>query len=329
MRMIEQRKLGKKGFKVSEVGLGCWQLGGDWGSSLEKRAAFAILEESLSNGVTFLDTANIYGGGRSEALIGEFLQAHGATVRLATKFGRGDVYPDRYSLQNLRDSVQASCQRLRVAQLDLLQLHCVPLAVLQQGSIFDWLRQLQAEGCIGHFGASVETVEEGLLCLEQPGLTSLQVIFNCFRQKIVTELLPQSAAAGVGVIVRLPLASGLLSGKFTAETTFLAKDHRHYNRDGACFSVGETFAGLPFEKGVALADALKAFVPAGMSLSQFALRWILDHAAVSTVIPGASRPEQVKSNASASALSALPDAVHRQIGEFYVAQVQPHIRGPY
>lgn len=326
---MKQRKLGKNGFKVSEVGLGCWQIGADWGSPIGRDVAFAILSEAFASGMTFLDTANVYGGGRSESLIGEFMRAHQVSPRVATKFGRGDVYPDQYTEANMRESVQASLARLGVGRLDLLQLHCVPTRVLAEGVIFDWLRKLQAEGLIAHFGASVETVEQGLICLEQSGLLSLQVILNCFRQKPVTDLLPQAAKAGVGVVVRLPLASGLLSGKFSASTSFAAEDHRNYNRDGNRFNVGETFAGLPFEEGVELADALKDIIPSGMTMAQFALRWILDHDAVSSVIPGASDPAQARSNALASTMDPLPAALHEQLHRFYTSRVHGNIRGGY
>tara|TARA_R100000027_G_scaffold51432_1_gene40155 strand:- start:3044 stop:4030 length:987 start_codon:yes stop_codon:yes gene_type:complete len=326
---MKKRLLGESGFEVSEVGMGCWQIGANWGSAIDRETAFAILSESFDQGVTFFDTANVYGDGRSESLIGEFIKAEGIQPRIASKFGRGPVFPDNYSEKSLRESVQGSLSRLGVDRLDLLQLHCVPINVLQDGAIFDWLRKLQAEGLIAHFGASVETVEEGLLCMKQEGLLSLQVIFNCFRQKLITELFPGAQANGTGIIVRLPLASGLLTGKFTQATTFRDDDHRNFNRDGAQFNVGETFAGLPFEKGVELADELKAYVPENMSMVQFALRWILDHEAVSTIIPGASSPSQAHGNASASNLEALPEELHRQIREFYTAEVHEHIRGAY
>ena len=185
-------------------------------------------------------------------------------------------------------------KRLGLDRLDLLQLHCIPMAVLRKGEIFEWLRRLQQEGLIKHFGASVETEEEGLLCIEQEGLLSLQVIFNIFRQKLISELLPRAKSNGIGIIARLPLASGLLSGKLTLDRTFAESDHRYFNRDGQNFNVGETFAGLPYEKGVELADMLKEFIPAGMAMVQLALRWILGHDAVSAIIPGASSPEQAK-----------------------------------
>ncbi|WP_438865260.1 aldo/keto reductase [Neptunicella sp.] len=324
------RALGQPGFTVSEVGLGCWQLGGDWGQDFSQQQAFSILEAALESGVSFLDTADVYGGGKSEQLIGQFLQQTDRQVKVATKFGRGgDVFPDNYTEQALREGVEASIQRLGVESLDLVQLHCVPTEVLRDGAIFDWLRNLKQQGLIQHFGASVETVEEGLICLEQQGLLSLQVIFNLYRQKLVKELLPQAKDKGVGIIVRLPLASGLLSGKFTTDTRFHESDHRNFNQNGECFNVGETFAGLPFNKGVELTEQLKQYAPAGVSMAQLALRWILDHDAVSTIIPGASSADQAQANAAISALPPLSDELHLALSDFYHAQVHQHIRGQY
>jgi aryl-alcohol dehydrogenase-like predicted oxidoreductase len=324
------RKLGNGGIATGEIGLGCWQLGGGWGDPVETDTALDILAASVENGVTFFDTADVYGGGRSERLIGEFLSTSSTPITVATKFGRnGDVYPDKYSETLLRQSVEASKQRLGVDALDLLQLHCIPTHVLRQGDIFDWLRRLQQEGQIRHFGASVESVEEGLICLEQEGLLSLQVIFNIFRQKLVQELFPHAHRRGVGIIVRLPLASGLLTGKFTAASRFSDTDHRNFNCDGQSFNVGETFAGLPFAEGVKLAETVKEWVPVGMTLTQMALRWILDHEAVSVVIPGASSPGQAADNASATQLPPLPPELHKALFDFYQAEIHPKIRGPY
>lgn len=329
---MKSRRLGKNGQEISEVGLGCWQLGADWSKSdtIDGQGATAILSAAVDHGVTFFDTANVYGNGRSETFIGQFLRQCPKTIFVATKFGRGDeVYPDNYSEAALRRSVDESLKRLGVERLDLLQLHCIPTEVLRDATVFDWLRALQQEGLIRHFGASVESVEEGHICLAQEGLHSLQVIFNIFRQKLATELLPQALARGVGIIVRLPLASGLLSGKFTANTTFAETDHRHYNRDGQHFNVGETFAGLPFEKGIVLMDMLKSYAPEGMTMAQMAMRWILDHEAVSTIIPGASSPDQAEANAAVSDLAPLPDELHQRLSQFYKDQVRDHIRGPY
>jgi aryl-alcohol dehydrogenase-like predicted oxidoreductase len=326
---MNTRKLGKEGYRIGEVGLGCWQFGGDFGD-MQEETAFAIMDAAVENGVNFFDTANVYGAGRSEALIGRFLKTCSSPITVATKFGRGDdVYPDNYSESTLRRSVEGSLERLGGERLDLLQLHCIPMEVLQKGEIFDWLRKLKEEGLIKQFGASVETVAEGLLCMEQPGLFSLQVIFNIYRQKIASELLPRAKSKGIGIIVRLPLASGLLSGKFTKNTTFASTDHRNYNRDGQFFNVGETFAGLPFGAGVELAGMIKQILPDGMSMVHLALRWILDHDAVSVIIPGASSPEQVKDNVAVSDISPLPDALHRVLSDMYLKNIHSQIRGPY
>ena len=327
---MKTRKLGKDGFAVSEVGLGTWQLGGDWGQDFSTEKAAEILAAAVETGVNFFDTADVYGDGQSEKFIGQFLSGTHQTVRVATKFGRGaNVYPASYSRDAMREAIEGSLSRLGVDALDLLQLHCIPTAELRKGDVFDWLRDFQSEGLIKTFGASVESVEEGLICLEQEGIQALQVIFNIFRQKLVTELLPQAEAKGVGIIVRLPLASGLLTGKFTQNTTFAAADHRNFNKDGASFNVGETFAGLPFEKGVELANTLKSYLPEGLTLTQLALRWILDHRAVSTVIPGASSPIQVRDNAIAADLRPLPEALHAQLAELYWSEIHEAVRGAY
>ncbi|AJR04375.1 aldo/keto reductase [Siansivirga zeaxanthinifaciens] len=328
---MNYRKLGLEGFEVSEVGLGCWQLGADWGQDISKETAFNILSEAEKNGITFFDTADVYGNGKSEIIIGEFLKTCKTPIRVATKFGRaGNAYPDKYTKTVLRQTVLESMERLGVASIDLLQLHCIPTPYLKDGAIFNWLRELKAEGLIKHFGASVETVEEGLICIEQEGLLSLQVIFNVFRQKLITELFPKAEAKGVGIIVRLPLASGLLTGKFTKETTFAEDDHRNFNRNGECFNVGETFAGLPFKKGLEFVETIKNNVlPSHLNMVQLALRWLLDHKAVSTIIPGASSVNQVISNASVSNLDALSEETHTALRDLYKSQIHQEIRGGY
>lgn len=326
---MNSRMLGKQGFSVSEVGLGCWQFGGDFGE-MDEKTAVSIMETAVESGVTFFDTADVYGKGRSEEYIGRFRTGCSAPLTVATKFGRGaGVYPDHYSEENLRKSIRASAQRLGMETLDLIQLHCIPTAVLRSGEVFDWLRRARRDGLIKAFGASVETVEEGLICLQQEGLLSLQVIFNIFRQKPLKELFPKAKASGVGIIVRLPLASGLLAGRYSATTVFAQTDHRNYNRDGQRFNVGETFAGLPFEKGVELTDRLKAMLPDGMSMAQMALRWLLDFDAVSVIIPGATSPDQARMNATISDLDPLPAVLHDKLKDFYRQHVQAHIRGPY
>lgn len=326
---MKHRTLGKHGFEISEVALGCWQIGSDWGSTEEANST-AILQSAIDHGVTFFDTADVYGNGLSEEVIGKFIKETGAHIKIATKFGRANgVFPNGYSEQALRDAVNASRERLGVDSLDLLQLHCIPTQVLRDGYIFDWLRTIKQEGLISEFGASVESVEEGLICLEQEGLCSLQVIFNVFRQKLVNELFPVAKEKGVGIIVRLPLASGLLSGKFTKETVFPENDHRNYNKNGDFFNVGETFAGLPFTKGIELVEQLKAMLPETLTTAQMSLRWILDHDAVSCIIPGASRPEHIARNTEISNIAPLSDVLMSALADFYNQEVKQHIRGAY
>lgn len=327
---MNYRELGNKGFEISEVGLGCWQLGSDWGTEIDKQTAFEILGTAIDNGITFFDTADVYGGGRSEELIGEFLKSTKAAIRVGTKFGRtSDVYPDNYTEQKLRACVDASRKRLDTDRIDLLQLHCIPTAELKKEVIFDWLRKLKNEGTIAHFGASVESEEQGLLCLEQEGIQSLQVIYNIFRQKLTTKLLPSAKAKGVGIIARLPLASGLLTGKFDRTSKFPENDHRNYNKDGKQFNVGETFAGLPFTKGVELSDELSKIAPLDISLTEMSLRWILDHDAITTIIPGASSPNHIADNAKISSLTSLPKELMQTLEDFYNARVKDSIRGVY
>jgi aryl-alcohol dehydrogenase-like predicted oxidoreductase len=327
---MQQRQMGPDGLTVPEIGLGCWQLGGGWGNDWNDDVAQQTLRTAIDAGVRFIDTADVYGDGASERSIGRFLAGRTDTdIVVATKLGRAGIYPDGYTRASLREATQRSLERLQVDALDLTQLHCVPTDVLRQGHVFDWLRELQQEGLVKRWGASVESVEEGMICLAQDGLTSLQVIFNIFRQKPAEVLFPRAAQRRVGIIVRLPLASGLLGGKITRATTFRADDHRHFNRDGAMFNVGETFAGLELERGITAIEQLAPLVPAGMTMAQMALRWVLDPPAVSVVIPGASRPDQVRANVDAAAVPPLPAALHEQLAGMYRAHVRDFIRGPY
>lgn len=324
---MKRRRLGKTGYEVSEIGLGCWQLGGDFGP-LGDDTANAILSKARELEVNFWDTADVYGGGLSESRIGGFRDKQG--VHVATKLGRNaDLFPNRtgYKRSKVKESLAGSLKRLGGDTLDLAQLHCIPTAMLRDGEIFNIMDDLRDEGLMRHYGASVETIEEGLLCLRHEGIATLQVIFNLFRQDAVRELLPAAEKANVGIIVRLPLASGLLSGKFGKNEQFAAQDHRSYNRDGQAFSVGETFSGLPFEKGVELVEELKGFVPKGMPLSHFALRWILDHPAVSTIIAGVSKPAQLEDNVAAAGRDPLEPELVEELRDWYERKVRPHVRG--
>ena len=305
-------------------------LGGGWGNDGDDGVAQRTLATAFETGVRFIDTAGVYGDGASERPIGRFLESHrDAGLVVATKLGRAGICPDGYTRASLREATERSLERLGVDSLDLTQLHCVPTEVLRAGHVFDWLRELQQEGLIRRWGASVELVEEGMICRDQPELASLQIIFNIFRQKPAAQLLPRAAAQGVGIIVRLPLASGLVGGKITRATTFRDDDHRNFNRDGAMFNVGETFAGLPLDTGIAATEQVAALVPENLTMAQVALRWILDHEAVSVVIPGASRPEQVRANVGAAAVAPLPEALHAALAAIYRDGVHDAIRGPY
>jgi aryl-alcohol dehydrogenase-like predicted oxidoreductase len=318
------------GIEVSEIGLGTWQLGGsDWGEVDEGRA-LNTLRAASDGGVNFFDTADVYGLGRSEEFIGRFLKEASKKPFVATKLGRfpDPGWPANFSLDSMRAHTEASLRRLGVEVLDLTQLHCIPTDVLRGGQVFESLRVLKREGKIRNFGVSVESDEEAFICLEQEGLASLQIIFNIFRQKPL-EFFDKAKSKGVALIVRLPLASGLLSGKFTRDTKFSETDHRSYNREGQAFNVGETFAGLPFEKGVELSEVLSAMKPEGLTMAQMALRWILDFDAVTVVIPGASNPQQARANVTASELPPLGEELHARLKEFYETQVANHIRGPY
>jgi len=320
---------------VSEVGIGTWQLGGaEWGDVPEEDA-LACLRAAADGGTTFIDTADIYGLGRSESLIGKFLAERKDRDRffIATKLGRHPEpgWPENFTKETITAHTEASLKRLGVEALDLTQTHCIPGEVMRDGEVWQHLRDLQAAGKIKAFGASVESMDEALLCLEQEGMASLQIIFNIFRQKPIEVLFDKAKEQGVALIIRLPLASGLLAGKFTKESIFGEKDHRNFNRDGDSFNVGETFAGLPFELGVDLADEIKAMLPTepAATMAQWALRWCLDFDAVSTVIPGASKPQQAADNAAASELPRFSCELHQQLDEFYQAKVQDNIRGKY
>ncbi|TWU22651.1 aldo/keto reductase [Bythopirellula polymerisocia] len=329
---MQHRKLGKTDLRVSEIGLGCWQLGGDFGA-MEDERALAILHEATRQGITFWDTADVYGAGLSESCIGRWCQEHcdqaGITrPTIATKVGRSsELFPDKYTKERVRASLTGSLGRLGSDSLDLVQLHCVPVDIIKQGDILGWLEDFQREGLIRHYGASVETIEEAMICLTQPGIATLQIIFNLFRQDAIKELFAAAQVAKVGIIVRLPLASGLLGGKMSASQQFAEEDHRNFNRDGQCFNVGETFAGLPFDKGIKLVEELRQLAPNDMPLGRFALRWILDHPAVSTIIVGASHPSQVAENAEASDATPLASELHEQLSAFYLDQIRPLVRG--
>jgi aryl-alcohol dehydrogenase-like predicted oxidoreductase len=325
---MEHRLIPATSSPVSAIGLGCWQLGAEWGRVSDEEAQ-RILRGALDAGITFFDTADVYGAGRSERRIGRFLRETGSRPFVATKLGRFPEpgWPWNFRPATIRRHVEASCARLGVEALDLVQLHCVPTEVLERGEAFETLRRLRDEGRIRAFGASVETFRQAELCLREPDCASLQVIFNLFRQEPREALFERCRRQGVALIVRLPLSSGLLSGRMTAATRFAADDHRSFNRDGAAFHVGETFTGLPLQEGLALVDELRAIAPAGVDLAAFAQRWILDHPAVTTVITGATRPAQVRTNAGVADLPPLPRALHARLAAWQRERVRPHLRG--
>jgi aryl-alcohol dehydrogenase-like predicted oxidoreductase len=323
---MNMRTLGRTGYEVSEIGLGTWQLGESFGA-LNDQTAEDILKTARKLDVNFWDTADVYGGGQSESRIGAFKDKKG--VYVATKLGRGSQFPGMkgYTRKAIKESLTGSLKRIGGETLDLAQLHCVPTDVLKDGEIFTIMDDLRDEGLMRHYGASIENVEEALICLKAPGIATLQIIFNLFRQDYATEVLPLAAKQNVGIIVRLPLASGLLSGKWTKETVFAEKDHRNFNRDGKFFNVGETFSGLPFEKGIEFADDLKQLVPKGLPLSQFALRWLLDHSAVSTIIAGVTKPSQLEANVAATKVDPIEPALMEELTDWYDRKVRKEIRG--
>lgn len=327
---MHYRTFGRERIEISEVGLGCWQIGGNW-AEVEESTAREILRTSLDRGINLLDTADVYGAGRSETIIGSYLGGKTDDLFIATKVGRGEgIYPDNYTADTIRPRIEDSLRRLKLEALDLVQTHCIPLEAMEEGSAYEVLRDLQKEGKILRFGASVETMEEANWAIDNiPDLYSLQIIFNVFRQKPISDLFDQAKAKQVGILARVPLASGLLTGKFTPESTFGEGDHRTFNKDGEAFNVGETFAGLPFPKGVELANQLKTMKESSIPMAQWALRWILDFEAVSTVIPGASKVSQVESNAATSSLESLSEDTHQELQEFYEHSIKDHIRGPY
>ncbi len=328
---MNTRSFGSDGVKVSEVGLGTWQLGGDCWGPISDETAMGVLHTAVDQGVTFIDTADVYGTGRSEQFVGRFLKERSEDLFVASKVGRfpDPGWPENFSFDVFERHTEASLRRLGVEALDLTQLHSIPMNYYQQGDVFDWLRRLKDKGKILRFGASVETMDEAQVCLQQEGLTSLQIIFNIFRQKPITAIFDEAKAKNVALIVRLPLASGLLAGKYSKQTTFADNDHRSFNRDGQRFNVGETFSGVEFDKGLELVNELVSWVPQEMTMAQMALRWVLDFDAVSVVIPGASSAQQAESNAAASELPPLDADLHAILDRFYSDRVARHIRGPY
>ncbi|GIP51381.1 MULTISPECIES: aldo/keto reductase [Paenibacillus] len=327
---MKYRTLGNTGLKISEVSFGTWGIGGDWGGS-DDAEALRGLDYAIGQGVNFFDTADVYGGGHAEELLAKATKGKEDEVHIATKFCRaGDIHdPRTYSEASIREYCERSLKRLQRERIDLYQIHCPPFEILKDGRVFEELDKLQAEGKIRHYGVSVETVEEGLFCLDVPGVKALQVIFNLFRQKPAEQLLPKAEQSGVGILVRLPLASGLLTGKFTKETTFNSNDHRNFNANGEAFNVGETFAGLPFAKGVELASGLSWIAEGRGDMARASMRWILDHPEVSCVIPGFKNVRQVEDNLGTLEVPSFTPEELERLRDYYLSQVAEHIRGAY
>lgn len=321
-----------KGHKISEIGLGTWQLGSaDWGV-VDEGAAFAILKAYTDAGGNFIDTADVYGMGVSETLIGRYLKTTNEQVFVATKLGRRqdspNGWPRNFGYDFMRRHIESSLEKLDTPSLFLEQLHCIPTEEMRSGKVFEHLRKFKDEGLIQYWGASVETAEEALICLEQEGIASLQIIFNLFRQHLAEEVLEKAGRKNVATIIRVPLASGLLTGKFNEQTKFDEQDHRNYNADGAAFNAGETFSGIEFNKGLHFAKQIGELLP-DERMAQWALRWILDHPQVTTVIPGASKVSQVENNVNATQLPPLSKDTHQQLRALYEGQIKQSIRGHY
>ncbi len=323
---MEQRRLGRTGRDVGVVGLGCWQLGADWGA-VSERDALAVLDAAVESGVTFLDTADVYGDGRSEQLIARFRAIRpDAPVTVATKAGRraSPHVADEYTAANLRAWIDRSRRNLRVETLDLVQLHCPPTAVYSRGAVFDALDALVDDGAIAAYGVSVETCAEAMEAILRPGVATIQIIVNALRLKPIDAVLPAARQAGVGIIARVPLASGLLAGGYHAGTVFGADDHRTYNRHGEAFDVGETFAGVPFEVGLQAVAEL-APIAGDTPLAAFALRWVIDQPGVSVVIPGARSARQARQNAGVAELAPIDAERLRAVRSVYERLVAPHV----
>ncbi len=323
---MKYRKFGSLDWNVSEIGLGCWQIGADWGEVSEDKAK-EVLKSSFENGVNFFDTADVYGMGRSEKFVGEFIKSLSERIYVATKAGRQinpHVAEGYYNKELMESYVDQSLSNLNVETIDLLQMHCPPTEVYSSDHTFDMLDHLVSKGKIQHYGFSVQTVDEALACIKRPNTKSIQVIFNIFRQKPAEKLFEIAKEKKVAIIVRVPLASGLLTGKFSKDSSFAPDDHRNYNINGDAFDVGETFSGVNFNKALDAVEDLKNILPTDITLSQLSLRWILMHDAVSVVIPGAKNKDHVNLNTSSSninEISSLMDKISNIYTEYFFDDV--------
>ena len=323
---MQYRQLGRTGYNVSAISFGAWAIGGSWGD-VDDRESYAALNRAIDLGVNFFDTADVYGDGRSERLLAKLRQERSEEILIATKAGRrlDPHLADGYNRKNLTAFIERSLKNLQVEALDLLQLHCPPTEVYYTPEVFVVLADLVKQGKIRHFGVSVEKVEEGLKAIEYPGVETVQIIFNIFRQRPAELFFRQAEARNIGILARVPLASGLLTGKMSRQTTFAEDDHRNFNRQGEAFDRGETFAGVDFEAGLKAVDELRSLVPEGMSMVQLALRWILMFEAVSCAIPGAKRAGQVEENLQAADMPPLSEERMQAIGAIYDRYVRPQV----
>ena len=324
---MEQREFVRLGRSASVIGLGCWQLGADWGH-VDAATAMTILHAAADAGVTFFDTADVYGDGRSEKFVGQFLRKRaGENLFVATKTGRrANPHEDpSFTEANLRSWIGRSLDNLGVDRLDLVQWHCPPEATLARQDMYDMFDTFTDEGLIAGYGVSIETCQQALDAIAHPQLKSVQIIANAFRLKPFEEVIPAAADAGVGIIIRVPLASGLLAAKFTPHSTFGADDHRHYNRNGEAFDMGETFSGVPFELGINAAAELGALAPEGVTPAQAAIRWLVDQPGVTTVIPGASSVAQAQANAAVSDLAPTTPEYDAAVHRIYEADIRNHV----
>ena len=323
---MKKRKFGKIGWDVSEISLGCWAMGADWGDVSEENAK-NILKTSFDNGVNFFDTADVYGDGRSEKFVGEFINSTSERIYVATKAGRR-IFPHEasgyYDKDLMESYVDRSLENLGVETIDLLQMHCPPTEVYSHDLTYEMLDNLVTKGKIQHYGFSVQTVEEAIACIQRPHTKSVQIIFNMLRLKPAEEFFKIAQDKNIAIIVRVPLASGLLTGKMNTNSSFPENDHRNYNIKGDAFDVGETFSGVDFNKALKVVEELKLLTPEGFSLSQLALKWILMHDAVSVVIPGAKNSEQALSNISASSLPNISNLMKR-IEEIYITHLKDDV----
>ncbi len=321
---MEYRELGRTGWKVSAISFGAWAIGGSWGQ-VDDDESLKALRRAVEQGVNFFDTADVYGGGRSERLLARLRRECGQEIHIATKAGRGlnPHVAEGYNRENLTRFVERSLTNLQTEALDLLQLHCPPTAVYYMPETFDVLDDLVRQGKVRYYGVSVEKVEEALKAIEYPNVQSVQIIFNIFRQRPAELFFPEAKRRRVGILARVPLASGLLTGKITRQTEFSADDHRSFNRHGESFDRGETFSGVDFETGLQAVEELKALLPPGWTLPQLALRWILMFDAVTCAIPGAKRESQVDENVSAGSLPPIPAETMEKINDIYTRLIRP------